>query len=379
MAGRDLRAAPGFGLEAGKKPFDRDGQDGQDERMVSDLLRKESFAPDDDRMRFFEAAGARGSGPAASDPVSRGGRCLVAWRGDEPVARCSLQVVESLHGVPGRSGLIGHYEAADAEAGIALLRHAQFRLASADVERVLGPMNGSTWARYRLALPSMPGDPAFDPPVFMTEPQNPFDYPEQFAAAGFSVAARYESRIDVNPGAVRLGAAALRDRLLLRGITVRPLYPDRYDDELEAIFALSRAAFAGNLYYTPIDLATFRSMYLRLRPLIDPDLVRLAHDAAGRLVGFLFAFPDPFSAVDGRPTRVVAKTGATTPDARRFGIGMHLLDQVRELACEKGYQAVIHALMHVDNTSVKSSSRHESLLFRRYALYEWRPERPVSG
>jgi GNAT superfamily N-acetyltransferase len=347
--------------------------------MGSDLLRIESFAPDDDRMRFFEAAGTRGIEPAASDPVSPGARCLVAWRRGEPVARCSFQAVENLHGAPGRSGLIGHYEAADAHAGIALLRHAQRRLAAADVERVLGPMNGSTWARYRLALPSVPGDLLFDPPVFMTEPQNPFDYPEQFTAAGFSVAARYESRIDVNPGTVRPGAPALRDRLSSRGIKIRPLCPDRYDDELEAIFALSRIAFAGNLYYTPIDLLAFRAMYERLRPVIDPDLVRLAHDAGGRLLGFLFAFPDPFSAVDGRPTRVVAKTGATAPEARRFGIGMHLLDQVRKVASEKGYQAVIHALMHVDNASVKSSSRHESLLFRRYALYEWKPEQPVSG
>jgi len=280
-------------------------------------------------------------------------------------------VVEGLHGAPGRSGLVGHYEAADASAGIALLKDAQQRLAAAGVERVLGPMNGSTWARYRLALPSLPGDPEFAPPVFMTEPQNPFDYPEQFAAAGFSFAAQYESRIDVNPGAVRPGAAALRDRLASRGITVRSLCLDRYEDELEAIFALSRAAFAGNLYYTPLELTAFRAMYERLRPLIDPDLVRLARDAGGRLVGFLFAFPDPMSAEGARLTRVVAKTGATAPEARRFGIGMHLLDQVRELAWEKGYQAVIHALMHVDNASVKSSSRHESLLFRRYALYEW--------
>jgi GNAT superfamily N-acetyltransferase len=110
----------------------------------------------------------------------------------------------------------------------------------------------------------------------------------------------------------------------------------------------------------------------RIRSLIDPDLIRLARDASGRLLGFLFAFPDPFSAVGGHPTRVVAKTGATAPEARRFGIGMHLLDQVRELAWEKGYQAVIHALMHVANDSMRSSARHESLLFRRYALYEWR-------
>jgi hypothetical protein len=225
----------------------------------------EEFPPDEGRMAAFEAVRVRCGASGAAEPVADKARCLVAWRGDEPVARCSFQGVEGLHGAPGRSGLIGHYEAADAGAGVALLKEAQQRLGAAGVERVLGPMNGSTWARYRLALPSMPGDPEFDAPVFMTELQNSFDYPEQFAAAGFSVAARYESRIDVNPGAVRPGAAALRDRLASRGIVVRPFCPDRYEDELEAIFTLSRSAFTDNLYYSPIEFPAFRALYERIR------------------------------------------------------------------------------------------------------------------
>ena len=87
--------------------------------------------------------------------------------------------------------------------------------------------------------------------------------------------------------------------------------------------------------------------------------MRLAHDAGGRLLGYLFAFPELVLPVGGRSTRIIAKTGATAPEARRFGIGMHLLDQVRELAWEKGYQAVIYALMYVENDFMKSSSRHE--------------------
>src|SRR5437870_7873354 len=97
------------------KAIYRDEQDGQDERMDSDLMRIESFAPDEDGRAAFEAVRGQGIGPPASDPA-RGpaprcahspasgypdARCLVAWRGDEPVARCSFQVVEGLHGAPG--------------------------------------------------------------------------------------------------------------------------------------------------------------------------------------------------------------------------------------------------------------------------------------
>ena len=48
----------------------------------------------------------------------------------------------------GACGLVGHYEAEDAAAGVALLREAQQLLVRAGVSRVVGPVNGSTWARY---------------------------------------------------------------------------------------------------------------------------------------------------------------------------------------------------------------------------------------
>ena len=147
----------------------------------------------------------------------------------------------------------------------------------------------------------------------------------------------------------------------------------RFDDELETLFRLSLDAFDDNLYYTPIDLDSFRAMYQGTRALIDPELVLLAHDRSGRLVAYQFAFPDPLSRAAGRPTRVIVKTVATAPEARGLGIASHMLDLIRERARAKGYRAVIHALMHVSNFSVRMSVRHHGEIFRRYALYQWTP------
>jgi hypothetical protein len=61
-------------------------------------------------------------------------------------------------------------------------------------------MNGNTWARYRLALPSEADDRSFEPQVFLTEPMNPMSYPDDFTAANFTVVTRYLSRIDLDPG-----------------------------------------------------------------------------------------------------------------------------------------------------------------------------------
>ncbi len=323
-------------------------------------LRIEETAPEDPA---FAVVRERVGYPLAEEPVPGGARCLMAWRGDEPVARCALTTADGLHGAPGRTGMIGHYEATERAAGVAILAEALRVLP--DVDRVLGPINGSTWARYRLALPGAA-------PPFLSEPTNPAEYVDDFTAAGFRVAAWYESARVTDLSTPDPRAAAAPERLRARGVAVRALRPDRFDEELEALYAVTVEAFAENLYYSPISFAEFRARYAPLRPLLDPELVRLAQDEEGRLLGYVFAFPDLLTTSVGRRTRVVLKTLASAQGARGLGLGTFLSDEIRRLAHERGYTEVIHALMHVQNASV-GISRQTADVFRRYALYEWTP------
>ncbi|HEX2094644.1 MAG TPA: GNAT family N-acetyltransferase [Longimicrobiaceae bacterium] len=333
-------------------------------------LRIEHLAPGDPRLADFAALRERAGYAAAPDDELRAGtECLVAYADGAPVARLALEVAPELHGVPGPTGLVGWYEATDAEAGVALLCRAREVLAERGVARVLGPMNGSTWKRYRLALPPAPGEAV--PHPFLTEPVNPPEYPEHFEGAGFTVAAEYESRIAFRP---EDGAEVPADDSLDRyGIAVHPIDPGRFDEELREVFDLSLAAFAGNLFYTPIGFDEFSSAYRKIRPLLDPELVRLARSADGRLLGFVFAFPDPLDPAGGGHRRVVLKTLATSPEARGMGLGGHLTREVHRIAFARGAPAVIHALMQVANASTRISGRHRGELFRRYALYGWMP------
>lgn len=331
-------------------------------------LHIESFPPGGPRAAEFAALRERIGYAGPDDGLPPGAECLLARAGGEPVARAALLVVSDLHGAPGPSGVVGWYEATDGAAGSALLRHAREVLAGRGVARILGPMNGSTWARYRLALPPGPGEPR--PRPFLTEPVNPPEYPEHFRAAGFSVAAEYESRLAPPAGG---GEEERAGELAARGVTVRPLDLARFGEELEAVFRLSLEAFSGNPYYTPIGFAPFRAAYERIRPLLDPELVRLARDAEGRLLGFVFAFPDPLDRAPDRPPRVVLKTLATAPEARGMGLGSFLTAEVGRVARERGAPSVIHALMHAENASTRISGRLRGSVFRRYALYGWTP------
>jgi GNAT superfamily N-acetyltransferase len=317
------------------------------------------------------AFGALDEARVSKEPPAPQAERWIARRGDATVARLAAYRAADLRGAPGVSGLIGHYAAEEAEAGTALLQEAAQALVAEGARRVLAPMNGSTWGGYRVVLPPVSALESEEPP-FLGEPWNAFDLAAQIERAGFYQAALYESRIVRDLAVPDAKAEARRRTLADAGITWEPLRPDQYESALVEIHELSLLAFADNLYYAPLPLDAFRAMYLPIRPLVDPDLVLLARDADRRLAGFAFAFPDPLGAAAGRPGRVVLKTLATAPAARGLGLGGVLMDEVRQRSHAKGFDAVIHALIHLGNVSRRLSERTAGVL-RRYALYAWDP------
>lgn len=313
-----------------------------------------------------------------SNPVPPGASCLIAHLDGDPVARASMTVTDDLQGAPGRSGMIGHYEVvsspSNSSAGPRLLEHACRHLARSGVERVLGPMNGSTWARYRLVIDQVPtGAPekAHHEPPFLMEPWNPPDYPDHFREAGFRIRSEYVSAAVHDLTRAHPRRQEAREAIARRGIVFEPLDVERFDEGLAEIHRLSLEAFSANPLYSPLPWDDFRAMYSGVRPLLDPSLVKLARDPEGRLVGFFFALPDPPERGE-RPTRLILKTAAVTDSYRGTGLGTLLIDEPRRIALELGYDRLIHALMHVENPSARIS-KHSGEIFRRYALFEWSP------
>jgi GNAT superfamily N-acetyltransferase len=268
------------------------------------------------------------------------GRCSLWWR--QTPAYQNFQL-----------GLIGHYAVADADAAACLLEHASQELAGRGCTLAVGPMDGSTWRRYRLLTERGKH------PVFFLEPDNPDDWPEHFLKAGFTPLAHYSSALNTDLSHTDPRLERVSQRLQAAGIQIRPVDWQRLDEELHRIYTVATISFRHNFLYTPVSFPEFLNQYRPLLPYLRPELILIA-EHSGEPAGFLFAIPDCLEAHRGENVKtVIIKTVAVLPHRTYAGLGNMLVARCHEIARQLGYSQAIHALMRD-----KSASRH---LSRRYA------------
>jgi GNAT superfamily N-acetyltransferase len=289
-----------------------------------------------------------------------------SWRLLDPVetmtARCSLWW-RDVPAHPGqRLGLIGHYAATSAESAGAMLTVACEQLATHGCTMAVGPLDGTTWQRYRLLTERG------TEPLFFLEPDNPDDWPGHWLAAGFTPLSTYFSAVNNRLDEIDPRMPEIIRRMAEQGITMRTLDTSRFEDELRRIHPLSLASFKDNFLYGPITEADFLAQYLGLRPYVRPELVFLL-EHQNELIGYLFGIPDLLQAKRGQVIdTTIIKTIAVHPRFLGRGLGIFIMGRFQELSAELGYKRVIHALMQEDNRSRKIS-KHTAKTIRRYVLY----------
>lgn len=289
---------------------------------------------------------------------------MLADTGDVIVARCSLWWRSTPAHPEQTVGLIGHYDADSDDAAGELLALACERLCAAGCTMAVGPMDGSTFHRYRLLTE---GDSSIPP--FFLEPENPETYPAQWSTAGFAPLARYSSALQDGLERADPRIPAIAARLDADGVRIRALDLARFEEELRRIYAVVAASFADSFLASPIATEDFLALYRPIQPLLRPELVLLA-ERGNQLLGFLFAVPDYLQARRGEPIDTfVVKTLAVVPEYAGQGLAALLGDRCRRNALALGFRRAIHALMHEGNRSLKFSDAYAGQIFRRYTLF----------
>jgi len=263
-----------------------------------------------------------------------------------------------------RLGFIGHYAARDARSAAEILSAACLALAAQGCTLAVGPIDGSTWRRYRLIT-----ERGREPPFFL-EPDNPDEWPGHFEAAGFEACARYYSSL--NEDNARSRNRSDREKQIARdGYTVRTLAVHDIEPELDRLWRLSSETFRGNLFYTPIARGEFHAIYAPLLNSIKPELV-LIMERGDAQVAFCLAIPDLLQAARGQPIdTVILKSIAVEESHRGKGLASVLLSRLSRTARSLGMHRTIHALMHEDNPS-RWLSHGLMRDFRSYTLYSKR-------
>ena len=217
---------------------------------------------------------------------------FLARRGDRIVGRISAHIDFLQHTLPREQGMgpgtgnWGLFEAEDEEAAHALIAAAEDWLRAKGMTRALGPLSLSIWDEPGLLVKGH--DHA---PVIMMGHHNPA-YRGWIEAAGYETAKTlltYDVEIDQ-------GFPPLIDRIVKSGernerIVIREADTSRVKEEAAILFDILNDAWSANWGFVPITEREIAYVSKKMRPIIQPDLLRFA-EVDGEPVAFMLTLPD---------------------------------------------------------------------------------------
>lgn len=176
----------------------------------------------------------------------------------------------------------------------------------------------------------------FDRPQLVLTPHNPDYYAHLLARAGFAPQTSMVSYLFT-----RAKAPTIRVPPGL-GVRVRSVETADWDRELRRLHDFQEAVFARRNNRVPRELEATTSLARRLLPMVDPDLVLVAEDSSGLLVGVLVCLPDTWQerapSLDPDRARLLSVGVRAGWRGRGAAIAMGAALEDRLLA--KGYQTL---------------------------------------
>ncbi len=221
---------------------------------------------------------------------------------------------------------------------------------------LIGPINGSTWKKYRITLPSN------NLPFLMDNYNKPY-YAKLFEDYGFETISNYTSSITNNLNNDYSRLEKFEKIFENKGIKIRKFNPEKFEEDIRKIYDVSVQSFVNNFLYTPIEFEIFYKMYEPVKNFLNPEWILIAEDENNSPLAFIFGFDNLFSR---EKKSLVVKTLAQVPDYKYKGIGSYLTELLHKKAFIAGYDNIIHALMHESNVSANILAGE---LYHEYKLY----------
>ncbi len=258
-------------------------------------------------------------------------------------------------------GVFGKFHCIDEEGARILFDAAYQKMRKIGVEKVIGPMDQSTWNSYRFLVQME------RPMPFFMEPYQPMEYGVWLKRAGWKESQVYHSL-----------SASLKDfkqpqeqRMELynkEGILIQNASGFTDKEMLKIIYEISLQCFVKNLYYVPVDYSVFLARYEPLLSYFRKEYIYIAW-AKERPVGFLIAFPDykQGNTIEQIKT-IILKTFGVIPEFHQKGIATLCMNLAAWQARKDGMEEAVMALVYEKNHTMHMMPHGK--ICSTYMLYE---------
>ena len=211
----------------------------------------------------------------------------LAERDGAVVGRISAQVDQLvLEHIGAGLGQWGMFEALDSEAAALLIATAEEWLRGQGMTRSMGPISLSIWDEPGLLISGFE-----QPPMVMMGHHRPA-YQGWIEGAGYAKAKdllTYE--VDIRPEATGVMARLVAAGDKNPGIVLRAVDKAKFERDSAIILNLLNDAWSDNWGYVPLTPAEIAYAGKKLKPIIYPELVRIA-ELDGEPVAFMMTIPD---------------------------------------------------------------------------------------
>jgi GNAT superfamily N-acetyltransferase len=296
---------------------------------------------------------------------------VVALADGQPVARAVGILEPAAHDRHGRpEGWMGLFECAHGELGeegaLMVLETVRRWHGQRGAARIVGPRTDALMAGLLVE--------GFDQPQVVLTAHNPARYRDVLLRSG------------ATPATELLSYRFTRDavptfpRLTTRGIRVRGADPDRMADEVSRLHAFQAEVFAATIGHLPRDVGGTERLVARLLPLIDPELVLLAEDRRGELVGVLICLPDAWQErpAGTRPDRARLLSIGVRAAWRRTGVALAMGQVLADRLLAGGYRSLEGAWVRRENRAPQLVAEVlRARPSRRFELLTWQIPTPL--
>ena len=202
---------------------------------------------------------------------------FIAYRDGKPVGRISAQIdhlaltIAPEQGMGPGTGMFGYFDAEDEAVAHALLERVEQWLRERGMTRVLGPISMSIWEEPGLLVRGQDHAPM----VLMGH--HPAHYADFITGEGYTPAKRlYCYDLDITQEFPPLVRRIVKSGERNPRIVVRPVDPDRYDQEIAIILEILNDAWSDNWGFVPLNAEEVAHTGKKLRPRVHPQLIRIA-------------------------------------------------------------------------------------------------------